>query len=168
MVPLQRYFNHKFKIFLFIYLIKSVAAANSSQPQKYFVFKEAVNWYQALINCKSAGMELVSIHSEAEQNELELFMNDKNDQVYWLGATKEGNGQFYWLTGHKMVYTKWLVGQPDNAKIVIYDNKGEYCLGWGTRSWPENAPETPGWNDLTCTIKMPYICQRFDYCVIKD
>ncbi|ERL89763.1 perlucin-like protein [Dendroctonus ponderosae] len=149
----------KLNVLVLVLLIKVINAAVG----KYVVSFENTNWYQALINCKTSGMELASIHSEEEQTALEEYLkkNDHN-KGYWLGGTKEGNGEYYWATtGIKMVYSKWLFMQPDNAKFDHNFNQGEHCVAWGM---PTYSPTPAGWNDLTCSVSLPYICQRIEYC----
>ncbi|CAG9767242.1 unnamed protein product [Ceutorhynchus assimilis] len=147
-------------VFVTLFLLADII-----ECQKYVVSLEPVNWYQALINCKNAGMELASIHSEQEQNDLDKFLRTNGyDKGYWLAGTKEGNGQFYWATtGTKMIYTKWLDGQPDDAKFDTNFYEGEHCVCWG---FPSYRPEPIGWNDMTCFNNISYICQRFEYCFI--
>ncbi|KAL1497852.1 hypothetical protein ABEB36_008738 [Hypothenemus hampei] len=133
--------------------------------QKYVKSTDEVNWYQALINCKIAGMELVSVHSEKEQNELEKFVEDSNIQKsFWLSGSREGNDQFYWVTtGEKMQYSKWLVDEPNNVTLPENFHEGEHCVSWGKPSALLN-PDLPGWSDWTCYIKLHYVCQRPDNC----
>jgi len=108
-------------------------------------------------------MELVSIHSEEEENEFEEFLAKYGqNKGYWLAGTKEGNGQFYWATtGLKLTYSKWTVTQPDDFKSDHNYNEGEHCVQMGMSNI-SNYPR--GWNDLTCADYLPYICQTFDYC----
>ncbi|XP_076249940.1 uncharacterized protein LOC143189247 isoform X2 [Rhynchophorus ferrugineus] len=44
--------------------------------EKYIVVKEPVSWFQALINCKNAGMELASVNSEEESKALDKYLTD--------------------------------------------------------------------------------------------
>ncbi|XP_030760674.1 C-type lectin 37Da-like [Sitophilus oryzae] len=131
--------------------------------QKYVVVKEPANWFQSLINCKSAGMELASVNSKEETNRLQKFLTDNGYKAgYWLAGTKLGDGQYYWATtGAKVVYTNWLVGQPDDAKMDYNNNEGEHCIQLGM---PTYSPEPNGWNDVGCHSHLPYICQSSEIC----
>ncbi|CAG9767243.1 unnamed protein product [Ceutorhynchus assimilis] len=117
------------------------------------MYSEPVNWYQALINCKTNNTELASISAGNYQNELEEFLKNNNGlgKIFWLSGTKEGNGKYYWAgTGSKMDYMKWAVGQPDDYKQAMNYNEGEHCV----------AIMDDGWTDLTCFEQYPYICQE--------
>ncbi len=63
----------------------------------------------------------------------------------WLGcsdAQKEGN----WLCdGKPMRFTSWAPGQPDN--LLALDD----CLEW--------LADSGQWNDLSCDIKLGYVCR---------
>ncbi|XP_060522325.1 C-type lectin 37Db-like [Cylas formicarius] len=127
---------------------------------KYVVSQDKQNWIQALINCKSSGMELATVNSEEEHLAMEKFLKDSgHDLGYWLGGTKLGDGTYYWApTGAKVVFTKWFVGQPDNGGL---DLPPEDCIQWGM---PSYSPKPTGWNDLNCNRSIQYICQTVDYC----
>ncbi|KAF7274814.1 hypothetical protein GWI33_012516 [Rhynchophorus ferrugineus] len=131
--------------------------------EKYIVVKEPVSWFQALINCKNAGMELASVNSEEESKALDKYLTD-NGYIYgyWLAGTNLGDGSYYWATtGRKVIYTNWLSGQPDNA-IMEYNNKeGEHCIQLGM---PTYSLKPNGWNDLGCECKLSYICQKEETC----
>ncbi|XP_060522053.1 C-type lectin 37Da-like [Cylas formicarius] len=130
---------------------------------KYHVSTDATNWFQAFINCKSAGMELASITTQEEQHNLEHFMKEHGyNEGYWLSGTNLGDGNFYWAsTGTKVVYAKWLQNQPDDAKLAENDYKGENCIQWGIY---RSSPNPIGWNDLMCKYQLKYICQDYSYC----
>ncbi|XP_019761041.2 echinoidin-like [Dendroctonus ponderosae] len=159
-------YGYGYGFILFCFLLQVVL----SSSQEYMVFQDKgsrVNWYQALINCRNSGMDLASIHSQQEQNALYDFLRDNVDSRngaprYWLGATEEGNGQFYWVaTGAKMVFTKWLIDQPDNY------GGDQYCLAMGMGTFNSDFVDG-GWDDLKCSLQLPYICQSVDYCSRSD
>lgn len=130
---------------------------------KYYVSTDMQNWFGALINCKSAGMELVSIPTEADQKNLERFMSQNGHHAgYWTSGTNLGNGNYYWAsTGSSVVYSTWLGNQPDNALLPENDHKGENCIQWGIY---HSSPNPIAWNDLGCTYKLRYICQEVVTC----
>lgn len=130
---------------------------------KYYVSFDLQNWMGAFINCKNAGMELVSIPTEADQENLEKFMLQHGyDEGYWTSATNLGNGNYYWAsTGNAVVYMKWLPNQPDNASLPENKHRGEHCIQWGIY---RTSPKPIGWNDLACSYKLRYICQETITC----
>ncbi|CAG9767241.1 unnamed protein product [Ceutorhynchus assimilis] len=135
---------------------------------KYHISTDSQNWFQALINCKSAGLELASIPSEKEEANLEKFIKQNGYNLsdgYWISGTNLGNGDFYWAsTGNPIIYTKWYPGQPDNSKTEETLFRDENCIQFGMRKSTDENLE-PGWNDLFCKFKLRYICQEIDNCL---
>ncbi|XP_050298652.1 perlucin-like [Anthonomus grandis grandis] len=146
-----------------VFLVPLLVVIVKSENEKFLVFsKSKVTWYQALIECKRIKRELATINSEKEELELDNFLLNNNfDKTYWMGATKEGNGEYYWATtGEKMNYTFWVNGQPDNTKYDLNWDEGEHCLAWTVQS----NQVFYGWNDVTCLEPHYYICQKFEDC----
>ncbi|XP_066246932.1 C-type lectin 37Db-like isoform X2 [Euwallacea similis] len=138
-------------------------SCNADNPKplniKYHVSTDFQTWFQALINCRSAGMELVTISTEKEENDLETFLkHHKYNDGYWLSGTNIGNGIFYWAsTGSPVHYTNWLLDQPDNKKVADNNYMGENCIQYGVYN---DSRRHHGWNDLSCGIKLLYICEE--------
>ncbi|XP_066139761.1 CD209 antigen-like protein D [Euwallacea fornicatus] len=131
---------------------------------KYHVSTDFQTWFQALINCRSAGMELASIITEKEEKDLETFLQQHQyTRGYWLSGTNLGNGVFYWAsTGSLVNYTKWLIDQPDNQQTGDSYNVGEHCIQFGL--YNDSRKLNNGWNDMSCSAKLLYICEEPDNC----
>ncbi|XP_030760682.1 perlucin-like protein [Sitophilus oryzae] len=136
---------------------------SSSLNIKYHVSSDEQNWFQALIRCHNAGMELASIRSKTDYDNLDKYLKENGFKGgYWLSATNLGNGNYYWASsGSAVIYSNWLPNQPDNAKLAENKYKGENCIQWGIYN---SNPEPSGWNDMHCNYKIRYICQETDVC----
>ncbi|CAB3388380.1 Hypothetical predicted protein [Cloeon dipterum] len=118
---------------------------------KYYISKEKMSWHLASMFCKSNGMELASIETEAENNAiLGVIGNENPKESYWLSGSDFGSeGTFYWTgTGLKISgFTYFERRQPDNH------GGNEHCLQfWETSS-------TLAWNDHQCQLKFRFICE---------
>ncbi|XP_065344091.1 CD209 antigen-like protein B [Cloeon dipterum] len=118
---------------------------------EYFFSTEELNWYSAARFCKSNGMELASIETEAENNAI-LQVIGKLVGDFWLSGTDLGSeGKFYWAgTGMDVEgFTKFLRGQPDN-----YIGE-EHCL-----QFHRHRITNIGWNDNKCDVQCRFICEK--------
>ncbi|CAB3359276.1 Hypothetical predicted protein [Cloeon dipterum] len=107
----------------------------------YFISKptQKGNWYLAGQFCKSNGLELVSIETEAENIALVEALGKTTD-CFWISGTDLGSeGKFYWsVTGKNIgLFSDFSHGQPDNYK------KNEHCL----QLWTNTPNKTYAWND---------------------
>ncbi|XP_059485384.1 C-type lectin domain family 4 member K-like isoform X2 [Neocloeon triangulifer] len=121
--------------------------------RKYFISTEKLNWYKAFQRCKASGLELVSIESKLENDELKRLV-DNTKEHYWISATDLGSeGKFYWAgTGQPFgAFNDFPAGQPNNA------GNNEHCIhlhhSWG-------GENTFAWNDINCeTQHFRFICE---------
>ncbi|KAJ8321055.1 hypothetical protein KUTeg_002642 [Tegillarca granosa] len=76
-------------------------------------------------------------------------MFKKGDRSYWIGASDlQHEGTFRWEgTGQKVKFNDWSSHQPDN-----YRGREDCAHLWKKRGYR--------WNDMPCTSKSGYICQR--------
>ena len=109
---------------------------------KYQLIDAGMTWSTAQKYCQSIGGHLASITSSSEQKSITKALKKygkKNN--YWLGAKKNGKGQFKWVTGEPFKYTCFAGGQPDHSF--------EKCLMIYTRDNPNTgANDSYLWNDL--------------------
>ena len=117
----------------------------------YAVTKEAMNWDDARAMAQEQGGDLVTIHSEAEN---ELVADLLDGETAWLGASDDGDripGAFEtdytdsedgwrWVDGSELSYNNWRHPAPNNA--ATGDDSEEDCL-----TMYENDSD---WNDLNC------------------
>ncbi|XP_065344621.1 C-type lectin domain family 4 member F-like [Cloeon dipterum] len=119
---------------------------------KYYISKEKMSWHLAGKFCKSNGMELASIETEAENNALLDAIDDENSkEFYWLSGSDLGSeGTFYWAgTGLDVSgFTYFAEGQPDNR------GGKEHCLQF----WRFSSA-TLAWNDHQCQLNFRFICE---------
>ncbi|XP_065345365.1 hepatic lectin-like [Cloeon dipterum] len=119
---------------------------------KYYISKEKMSWHLASTFCKSNGMELASIETEAENNAiLDVIGNEKPKESYWISGSDMGSeGTFYWTgTGMKISgFTYFERRQPDNF------GGNEHCLQF----WKPSTP-TLAWNDHQCHLNFRFICE---------
>jgi len=114
----------------------------SYKGHRYQLIDAGMTWSKAVAYCKSIGGHLATITSASEQKSVVKALKKQGKKNnYWLGAKKNGKGQFRWVTGEAFKYTCFAPGQPDRSY--------EKCLMIYTR----NNPNTGGddsylWNDL--------------------
>ena len=85
----------------------------------YWLNKNKLAWPDAKTACETAGGELVSILSSAEDSFV-LQLVDAANPSSWIGATdgkdrtdKSGPGTYGWDTGETWKYQNWAANQPD-------------------------------------------------------
>lgn len=73
----------------------------------------------------------------------------------WVGySDARVEGQFEWVNGEtgviaeNTVYSNWYENMPDN------NNQGEDCAHVSGGQWGNK------WNDMKCSNKLPYVCER--------
>lgn len=107
-----------------------------------------MTWADAELHCVSQKANLVSIHSQAENNFVQSLIQIFNHQqgLTWIGlsdAQKEGG--WMWSDGCPVNFLYWARGQPDNAGGN--ENCGE--TNWGTER---------KWNERGCSAVHPFVC----------
>ena len=114
------------------------------------------HWATASQECKNGGGELVSIHSDADQNAVTEFVqnNDYNSDHPWIGgdcivgacsgtggtALQNFQGCCTWLDGTPFDYTfnGWATSDVDDqGKMHVYRNG---AMAWGT--WGDSGGDT--------------------------
>ena len=137
----------------------------------YAVTKETMNWDDARAMAQAQGGDLVTIHSE-EENDLVAGLLD--GESAWLGASDDGDripGAFEthytdsedgwrWVDGSELSYENWHSNQPDDAPNN--DTSGsEDCLhtNWGSDG---------AWNDRNCVDQLLYAVFEFSLIDINE
>ncbi|XP_072226606.1 ladderlectin-like [Leuresthes tenuis] len=113
---------------------------------KYIATK--MTWIDAELYCVSQGANLVSIHSQEEENFVKFLIRnfDLAEGVNWIGLTDaQKNGAWLWSDGSKVDFRFWNRGEPNNA------GGSEECVhtNWGTDK---------KWNDKDCSFKYSFVC----------
>lgn len=112
----------------------------SFESAKYTLCKSPQKWKNAKLICQHFGNKLVKIESE-EENEFIKGEYLSSEGPYWIGLS-DSDHEGQWLTG----YQKWKTGQPNNK-----DGKQNCVAIYGG-----NAK----WNDLRCSRKLGFICEK--------
>ncbi len=123
----------------------SVANAHTwkYKGHRYQMIDKGLKWSAAKKYCESLGGHLAVITTKGEQDALvkALKAGKGKRNNYWLGAKKNSEGKFKWVTGEKFEYDAFAGGMPDKAfekclMIYRYDNPNT------------SANDTWKWNDL--------------------
>ncbi|KAF4528535.1 hypothetical protein B566_EDAN017062, partial [Ephemera danica] len=112
----------------------------------YFESVKPMTWFNALTFCRTYGMDLVSIQSQAEQDAI----NSKLTQLGITGTYVFTSGNkigpkcpYTWEDGSPLTYTNWQPAEPSQS---LYEN----ChIVWYNKWW-----------DLPCTSATFFICEQ--------
>jgi len=103
---------------------------------------ETYTWTAAQSACAERGMQLASVHSQAEQD----FIWGLNSKNMWFGLNDHtDDGNFIWSDGTAVDYTNWDSSQPDggtahNCVFISWYYQGE-------------------WADWACDVLMGVVCR---------
>lgn len=141
------------------------AAALTAQGRKYFVGPADIklNWFESTQACLLQKMQLVSIETEEESQEIERLIaenldssNDADD--FWISGTNLWTwnpNKFYWAsTGEPMNYTNWHENNPSSMLGIAGQNCVELTKTLDTRTRGKYM-----WNDYGCHVKSRFICE---------
>ena len=122
---------------------------SSTPPKGYTLFSHQKTWSEASAECLGRGMQLASVLSAAENEQLVRVVGHlpANTRL-WIGGTDAASeGTWKWSpSGMPLSYTNWYYREPNN------DWGNEHCL--------ELVPRWSGkWNDLDCTANRKYVCE---------
>eukprot|EP00927_Polykrikos_kofoidii_P059731 TRINITY_DN5486_c0_g1_i1.p1 TRINITY_DN5486_c0_g1~~TRINITY_DN5486_c0_g1_i1.p1 ORF type:complete len:903 (-),score=143.12 TRINITY_DN5486_c0_g1_i1:96-2804(-) len=102
----------------------------------------ALSWSEAEVACKTLKADLVSIHSEIENDFIYFHFPGEN----WIGLTDRAHANRYeWSDMSTIDFVKWAPGQPDDGST--------HCMHNGVAG-------TPAWGDASCASKKQYVCKR--------
>lgn len=125
---------------------------------EYYVGTAAMNWENARLDCRSRGMDLVTVDSWTEYNNIKALVGTTNS--YWLGYHDIYlDGEWRWVGGD--------VGWKGSA--------GGYWVGDAYNQWHTGHPVSSGtdncasfhktnnsgnWLSSPCTSSFLYVCER--------
>ena len=118
---------------------------------RFHFFAELKTWEEARDRCTALGMELASIHSEGEHQQV---LDIVNKRAAWIGLTDDVSmgwkmdGRWSWSDGSPMDFIKWRNGEPAGG---VDQNCGMY------------GPNHVGWSDYSCAAKMQFLCGVVEY-----
>ncbi|XP_008296438.1 galactose-specific lectin nattectin-like [Stegastes partitus] len=140
-----------------------VALQRGSCPMFWYSFNgrcykylaSPMSWADAQLHCMSLRANLVSIHSQQEQNFVNSLIRNFDPAVRftWIGLNdiyKEG--RWMWSDASQANFFFWQTGQPDNSR------GWEHCghTNWGS---------TLRWNDGACSSQLPFVCALRTVCL---
>ncbi|KAK7909295.1 hypothetical protein WMY93_013979 [Mugilogobius chulae] len=112
--------------------------------RRYILITSAQIWAVANRHCQGLGGTLAVIHSSTKNTFLRNFAQRRH---IWIGfSDAQYNNYWFWANGERTRYTRWCRGQPNNYRGIencAYLNYGSNC-----------------WDDVYCTYRLPYICER--------
>lgn len=107
----------------------------------YKLIDSSMNWNSAQAYCESLGGHLVTINSSDEQQFVSNIASKSSKKNIWLGAIKNENGKFSWVTGETATFSNWSSGEPSN-----YDNTENAVMMYTYSNGLVNLGE---WNDIS-------------------
>ncbi len=118
----------------------------------YQFFPHKKTWEVSQLFCKQHQSNLVSVHSQLENN----FLTElSSGQEAWIGLTDvSSEGMFDFVDGTALQYTNWdlILGEPNNLDdedcvilSFIYDGK---------------------WTDIDCLSPVNFICKRNESSIV--
>ncbi|XP_047560184.1 low affinity immunoglobulin epsilon Fc receptor isoform X3 [Lutra lutra] len=120
----------------------------SFQRKCYYFGEDPKRWIQARFACSKLQGQLVSIHSQEEQDFLARHANRKGT---WIGLRDlDREGEFIWMDKEPLNYSNWRPGEPNNG------GQGEDCV---------MMQGSGQWNDAFCGSRLDgWVCDRLATC----
>jgi hypothetical protein len=97
-------------------------------------------------DCVTQGGHLVSIHTQAQQDQIATAIALIADTPWIIGlsdAAKEGT--YAWSDGSSLNFQPWADGQPNDG------SGNDDCIQLVSPTWK--------WNDRNCDTELPYVCK---------
>ena len=148
-----------FGILLAFVRIENVSDIFQSENGHYYrIYNEEVTWKEARLKCENVGGHLVTIE---DANEQKIVSRIAGGEVCWIGAQKDENAGWSWITGEKVETFFWDKDEPNN------NNGEEYVMtmhpGGG---WNDASEEYPYSDEEGKPIRgLFYICE-WEYKVV--
>lgn len=117
---------------------------------RYEVINARMTWNEAKAYCENLGGYLATVESQEEYNKIIDLANASGRKVLWLGAQKNVNQSFEWITGESFHYSFWLSGEPnneggnENCLVMFYVNEQWVWADVPNDISPYYAAETVG------------------------
>ncbi|XP_028129359.1 C-type lectin mannose-binding isoform-like [Diabrotica virgifera virgifera] len=145
-------------LFLFTSILVSESQGDTCPAQSpknvYYLGDKQVTWSDAIIACQAVGMSLVSIQSQAKQDEIINYLEVRKvnytglDNSIWISGNRRlDKVKWFWLAVEPIIYTNFLPGEPNNS------GGNEECL-------TVVYSGRPGWNDIACSSKFYPLCEK--------
>ncbi|XP_050499160.1 C-type lectin lectoxin-Enh4-like isoform X1 [Diabrotica virgifera virgifera] len=155
-----------FSLVTFLFLSSSFLFSGSqgdtccaaNPKNNYYLGDKQVNWPNAVLACQLVGMRLVSIQSQAKNEEISAFIRTSgvknigiNNAIWISGNRRQDKVHWVWLTQEALVYTSWdlVFHEPNNA------TGDEECV-----SIISNNGTVTTWNDIACNRLFYPLCEK--------
>ncbi|XP_039449697.1 perlucin-like protein [Culex pipiens pallens] len=141
-----------FKILMVLAVVNLVACSSKG---KYVAMTEKKTFLEAWRACQFFGLQLASVRTKAENELLRnlVVQPEHSASTFWLAGTDLGwEGRWIWITNNSplVIFSNWAFGNPDNSN-------NQDCMIVGS-----NANDPTMWDDVQCTDKHKYICEKND------
>uniref|UniRef100_A0A8D0GMX1 C-type lectin domain-containing protein n=1 Tax=Sphenodon punctatus TaxID=8508 RepID=A0A8D0GMX1_SPHPU len=133
-----------------------VSGVTSYSDSSYFFIPSKATWEEARKKCKTENSELISILDPYTHSFLWLQVLEYGEPV-WIGLNSNMTGGNYkWIDGWKVGFTKWGSGEPKENRACVYlDLDGDWKTGACNQSHlsvckqsdvlpPTDPPQAPG------------------------
>ncbi|CAM9827317.1 unnamed protein product, partial [Heterosigma akashiwo] len=108
-------------------------------------YTDTLSWDDAETECQGFGGNLVSITSEAINEEVLALVGGADNDV-WIGLNDQSTeGTYVWVNGTEADYTNWGYGEPNDY------GGGEDCV---------EMKSNGEWNDQSCSTEFAFVCQQ--------
>ena len=102
----------------------------TAEPEPVFELVMAdVSWTQARDLCEQRGGHLATVRTQEQLDEIIALARAQNARFVWLGAFRGDSSTWYYVTGERMDFAVWDVGEP--SAVDNWDGTREdYLLLW--------------------------------------
>lgn len=113
---------------------------------------QKLTWSDAREFCNNHEADLVSIHSDLENNFISYQLSPKK-QRFWIGTQRKATGstEWLWTDGSSFDYENFCQGRPDNWL------GNQDCLDIGYTWGSQCSRDT--WDDQPCDHQLPFVCK---------
>jgi hypothetical protein len=105
------------------------------RESRFVVVKRLLSWPQAKAEAEARGGHLATITSEAEYNE--VVLPTEGIDAVWIGLSDQRMlGEWEWVTGEPLDYTRWATNEPNSAMGE------EPCASRAAEGWGDEREAT--------------------------
>ncbi|KTF81819.1 hypothetical protein cypCar_00034366 [Cyprinus carpio] len=105
------------------------------------LIQEKKSWSDALNYCRLYHTDSATIENQDENTALKLLLNDQNVDAAYMGLYRD---RWKWSDQSSSVFRAWKSSEPNNF------NGTEFCA--------QLPVLTAQWNDISCSVKLRYVC----------
>ncbi|XP_046861584.1 C-type lectin domain family 3 member A-like [Xenia sp. Carnegie-2017] len=119
------------------------------QSSCYFFNTTQETWHEARKNCQKKGGDLPVPKNKAENDAIYEFSLSKMPTLPFIGLFRnKSDSKFYTVHNVAPTFINWDTNEPNNA------GGSEDCVQFSVQS---------KWNDISCTSRNNYICEKCKY-----